>query len=231
MEMECNAMYAEHRYQPQQSRAVSVGASLLISGAIITGMIYSAPNVVRALTGTVVEAYNVKDIPPPPPIDPPKEKPKLEAKTPTQPLPTAPDPVVKTDSDPVLRTTPDIPPVQPDIVKPVEVGPPVVADPPKTVVPPLVGARRDGRYAEDFQPAYPASELREQRDGRVSVRVLVGTNGRVKAVEQVSATSPAFFDATRRQALSKWRFKPATRGGVAEESWMTLSVTFQIKDQ
>jgi len=223
-------MYAEHRYQPQQSRVASIGASLLISGAIITGMIYSAPNVVRALTGTVVEAYNVKDIPPPPPIDPPKEKPKVEAKTPTQPLPTAPDPVVKTDSEPVLRTTPDIPPVQPDIVKPVEVGPPVVVEPAKPL-PPLVGARRDPRYAEAFQPNYPASELRAQRDGRVSVRVLVSADGRVKAVEQVSATSQAFFEATRQQALSKWRFKPATRGGVAEESWMTLSVTFQIKDQ
>ncbi|WP_163484575.1 energy transducer TonB, partial [Escherichia coli] len=92
-------------------------------------------------------------------------------------------------------------------------------------------AKRDPRYADAFQPNYPASELRAQRDGRVSVRVLVGADGRVKSVEQVSATSPAFFEATRQQALSKWRFKPATRGGVAEESWMTLSVTFQIKDQ
>lgn len=223
-------MYAEHRYQPQQSRVASIGASLLISGAIITGMIYSAPNVVRALTGTVVEAYNVKDIPPPPPIDPPKEKPKVEAKTPTQPLPTVPDTIVKTDSQLTLETTKDIPPVQPEITKPVEPGPPVVVEPAKPL-PPLVGARRDPRYAEAFQPNYPASELRAQRDGKVSVRVLVGADGRVKSVEQVSATSQAFFEATRQQALSKWRFKPATRGGTAEESWMTLSVTFQIKDQ
>jgi protein TonB len=53
----------------------------------------------------------------------------------------------------------------------------------------------------------------------------------VKAAESVSATSPAFFEATRRQALSKWRFKPATRGGVPQESWKTMSVRFEIKDQ
>lgn len=223
-------MYAEHRYQPQQSRAVSIGASLLISGAIIAGMIYSAPNVVRIFKDPAMETYNVRETVPPPPLDPPKEQPKIKAETPTQPLPTVPDPIVKTDSNPVMRTTPDIPPVQPDIAKPVEVGPPVVVDPPKPA-PALIGAKRDPRYADAFQPSYPASELRAQRDGRVSVRVLVGPDGRVKAVEQVSATSAAFFEATKQQALSKWRFKPATRGGVAEESWMTLSVTFQIKDQ
>ena len=183
-------MYAEHRYQPQQSRAVSIGASLLISGAIITGMIYSAPNVVRIFVDPTIRTYNVPETVPPPPIDPPKEQPRIKAETRTQPPITPPKPV-----------------------------------------PALVGARRDPRYADAFQPNYPASELRAQRDGRVSVRVLVGPDGRVKAVEQVSATSAAFFEATKQQALSKWRFKPATRGGVAEESWMTLSVTFQIKDQ
>jgi len=228
--MECNAMYAEHRYQPQQSRAVSIGASLLISGAIITGMIYSAPNVVRIFVDPTIRTYNVPETVPPPPIDPPKEQPRIKAETRTQPPITAPDPILKTDSDVTLKTRPDIPPVHPDIAKPAEVGRPVTVDPPKPV-PALVGARRDPRYADAFQPNYPASELRAQRDGRVSVRVLVGPDGRVKAVEQVSATSAAFFEATKQQALSKWRFKPATRGGVAEESWMTLSVTFQIKDQ
>jgi periplasmic protein TonB len=228
--MECNAMYAEHRYQPQQSRTASIGASLLISGAIITGMIYSAPNVIGVLTDKVIETYNVRETVPPPPIDPPKLKPEPKAKVATQPLPNAPKPLVDTKSPNQTETTTEIYPPRIEPPKPVEPGPPITLDPPKAV-PPLVGARRDSRYADAFQPDYPASELRAQRDGRVSVRVLVGADGRVKAVEQVSATSPAFFDATKRQALSKWRFKPATRGGVAEESWMTLSVTFEIKDQ
>lgn len=223
-------MYAEHRYQPQQSRTVSIGASLLISGAIITGMIYSAPNVVKALTGPIIEVYPVPITPPPPPIEQPKPQPEPKAKVPTQPLPNAPKPLIETPTKNPVETTAAIYPPINEPVKPVESGPPVTLDPPKAV-PPLVSARRDGRYADAFQPDYPASELRAQRDGRVSVRVLVGADGRVKSVEQVSATSPAFFDATKRQALSKWRFKPATRGGVAEESWMTLSVTFEIKDQ
>jgi protein TonB len=229
--MECNAMYADNRYHARKPRVASLGASLLFSGAIITGMIYSSPNFVKAITDQTLTTYPVPDTPPPPPMDPVKQ-PEIKAKTPTQPPITAPDPILKTNSDNVLKTTPDIPPVLPDIAKPpVETGPLVKAEPRVEPAPPFFGAKRDPRYAEAFQPEYPASELRGQRDGQVSVKVLVGTDGRVKAVEQLSATSSAFFDATRRQALSKWRFKPATRGGVAEESWMTLSVTFRIQDQ
>lgn len=58
--------------------------------------------------------------------------------------------------------------------------------------------------------------------------MLVGADGRVKAVERVSATSDAFFTATRRQALSQWRFRPATRDGAAIESWYRMSVTFVL---
>lgn len=223
--------YAATGYQPRKPRAASLGAAFLINGAIIAGMIYSAPDFVKKVLPGSIDTFNVPDVPPPPPVEPPKEQPKVEQKAATQPLPTIPDQLVKTDSDVKMAGTEVIPPALPDPVKPVEPGPltkpePIVAPPP-----PLIGASRDGRYAEDFQPEYPASELRLQRDGKVSVRVLVGTNGRVKSVEQLSATSSAFFDATRRQAMSKWRFKPATRGGVAEESWMTLSVTFRIQDQ
>jgi protein TonB len=45
------------------------------------------------------------------------------------------------------------------------------------------------------------------------VRVTIAPDGRVTSVEQVSATSPAFFQATQRHALSRWRFKPATVDG------------------
>lgn len=106
-------------------------------------------------------------------------------------------------------------------------GPLTTVEPAKPVAA-LVGATRDPRFVRDFQPDYPPSELREQRDGLVTVRVRIGADGRVKAVESLSATSPAFFEATRRQALGRWRFKPATRGGVAEESWQTLTVRFEL---
>lgn len=226
------SVYAASGYQPRKPRAVSLGAAFLINGAIITGMIYSAPDFVKKVLPGSIETYAVPDMPPPPPIEPPKEQPKDEQKAATQPLPTVPETILKTDSDVKIEATHVIPDALPDPVKPVDLGPVAKPEPRvEPVVPPLIGAVRDNRYAEDFQPAYPAARLRSQEDGKVTVKVLVGTNGRVKAIEQLSATGSDFFEATKRQALSKWRFKPATRGGVAEESWMTLSVTFRIQDQ
>ena len=65
---------------------------------------------------------------------------------------------------------------------------------------------------------------------RARVRVLIGSDGKVKQVELVSTDSPGFFDATKRRALANWRFKPATRGGVAEESWKEMTVRFEIRN-
>ena len=80
-----------------------------------------------------------------------------------------------------------------------------------------------------FQPSYPSRLARQDIEGVAVVRVLIGSDGRVKAVEQVSATDPEFFEATRTQAMRHWRFKPATRDGVAVESWRTMTVRFELK--
>lgn len=104
-----------------------------------------------------------------------------------------------------------------------------VIDPPAQP-PKLVLARLDERYAGLFQPDYPARAQREGIEGVAVVRVLIGTDGRVKAVELVSTDDPAFFEATKRRALTKWRFKAATRGGVPEESWKEMRVRFEIKN-
>ncbi|WP_404336003.1 energy transducer TonB [Sphingomonas sp. MMS12-HWE2-04] len=224
-------MYAESRYTPPKSRAVSLGAAFAINGLILAGLIFSAPEFVKKKIPPVFEAGTYFDPPPPPPIEPPKPQPRTDAPKATAPLPNLPNPLVKTLTENHIEGTTTIYPPQPPL-EPAKADPGPIAQPePLKAAPPLIGAARDARYAEDFQPAYPSSELRAQRDGSVKVRVLIGTNGRVKAVEQVDATSQAFFEATRRQALARWRFKPASRGGVAEESWMTLSVRFELKNQ
>ena len=94
----------------------------------------------------------------------------------------------------------------------------------------IVGPSVDPRYADAFQPDYPASEQRMGNDGKVTVRVLIGTDGRVKQIERVSATSDAFFRATETQALRRWRFRPGTRDGVPQEAWRTMTVTFVLND-
>jgi protein TonB len=94
--------------------------------------------------------------------------------------------------------------------------------------PVLMGANIDPRYANNFQPTYPPDQIREGNTGRVIVRVLIGVDGRVKDIEKVSTPSDSFWEATKRQALSKWRFKPATRDGEPYETWKIMNVSFVL---
>lgn len=221
-------MHADTRYHASAPRSVSFGAALAINGAIIAGLIFSVPHFLPKPQPKPFEGTNIP-LPTPEPVK--LEKPKPQPKKPvadTEARPTVPDPILPTTSENRIQGTDVIPDILPP-AKPVDTGPTTTIDPPKPL-PALIGATTDPRYAQDFQPEYPAQEMRAQRDGLVTLRVRIGADGRVKAVEPVSATSDAFFAVTKRQALGKWRFRPATRGGVAEESWKTMTVRFRIED-
>ena len=94
----------------------------------------------------------------------------------------------------------------------------------------LTPAGIDDHYANAFQPPYPAAEQRAGQEGVVTVRVLIGVDGRVRQVEQVAAASDAFWRVTERQALGRWRFRPATRDGVPVEQWKTMTVRFRLQE-
>lgn len=224
-------MYTSRSSLPFGIKPGGLGAALIVNGALLTALyLYIGPNIVAAIQDPPLIGRIIKDPEPPPPEDQPKPQEKQVARE--NPI-VAPDPVIKTEpSDNTIKTTPDIVdrPLATDPGKP-EGEAVVNRTLPEPPVPPLIAAQIDPRHAGNFQPDYPASELHRGRDGTVSVRVLIGIDGRVKAVEEVTATSPAFFEATRRQALNKWRFKPATRGGTAQETWKVMNVRFTITDQ
>ncbi len=111
-------------------------------------------------------------------------------------------------------------------------GPTVIADPPRDppAQPVRVDARVDPRFASALQPQYPLIEHRAQRSGTVVIRVTIGPDGRVRAAERVSATSDLFWAAAERQALTRWRFRPATLDGRPVESSKVMTVHFRIED-
>ena len=104
--------------------------------------------------------------------------------------------------------------------------PPEITDP--ITEPVFVQPKLNTRYAGQFQPRYPAGLLRLEEEGVVSVKVLVGTNGRAKDIKLLSTPHPDFWESTRKHALRKWRFTPATEDGKPVESWITLKVKFEI---
>jgi len=219
-------MYANRSSFPLGIRPVPFTAAFLVNGAIVAGMVlFLAPDFVRSLKPPTTVVTTIPIPPDPPPVTE-VVKQKEVTQQPRDPQIVMPDPVIRTEPETRIAGTEVIPNDPPATPGPVEgTGTKVVESPP---MPPLIGPSTDPRYARDFQPDYPAAEIRNAREGLVSVRVLIGTDGRVKSVQQVSATSAAFFDATRRQAMAKWRFKPATRGGVPQESWKTMNVRFEL---
>lgn len=109
-------------------------------------------------------------------------------------------------------------------------GTTVVLPPPPPPVPVRHAAEFDPRYAGALQPPYPGSEQRAGREGHVQVRITIGADGRVTAIARLAATSEAFWEVTRQQALSRWRFRPATIDGRPVEDSKVLTLTFRLVD-
>lgn len=95
----------------------------------------------------------------------------------------------------------------------------------------LVEPRIDPKAMAAFQPDYPGSMIRQGLEGSVTVRVTIGADGRVTDIERLAATDDAFWIATQRHALRKWRFRSATRDGVAVSGSKVLTVHFRLTDR
>lgn len=161
----------------------------------------------------------------PPP--PPRPKP-LDTRTKADPQtrPQIDRPPVILPRDPVVGQWPDLPPLPSGgtVLGEGNGGGGVVLP----IDPVLTPVGIDRRFAGDLQPPYPPALQRAEIQGNVTVRVQIGLDGRVMAVELVKADDPAFFASTRNWALKRWRFKPATRDGAPVVAWITKTVRFEI---
>ncbi len=217
-------MYADRYTGGRRFNPGGLAAAIGINAAVVGALMVAAPLVApRTPPDTPLTTYPVP-IDPVPPL--PEPAPRIQARA--QPRVDAPVPPMPVPSTTDWQVTP-LPPVPADQFDGVAGGAgtgSVDMPTPAPVLPVIVAPGIDPRFAGDFQPVYPPSEQRMGNTGRVTVRVLIGIDGRVKQVERVSATSDAFFRATETQALRRWRFRPGTRDGVAQEVWRVMSVTF-----
>ena len=218
-------MTADGFLAQKQRHPLAMTAAIAINAAAVATVMLAKTGIIPVPPG-IIEVYPVP-MPSPPPEhrDPPKEQRKAPQKQPIfqpdpiQSHPTTDDPVIATTKDPVVEN--HYPPLDPS--PKIE---PKRSDPPAPV---LTDAAPDSRFASAFQPPYPPQLLRTGVEGKAVIKVLIGTDGRVKQVAIVSADDPLFADASERQALRRWRFKPATRDGVPVESWKQMTVRFEIR--
>ena len=102
---------------------------------------------------------------------------------------------------------------------------------------PMGDAPRDARYVDkvavplgQLRPRYPEALRAQGLGGRVVVRFVVDTLGRVEqgSVQLVAATHPAFGDAALR-TVGSLRFRPAEAGGHRVRQLVELPFEFRIE--
>lgn len=202
----------------EQKRGSPAGlVAVIVAHAAVLGalVLIKGPQIIREINPPLV--ITPIEIPPDPAIIPPPRP-----DTPQRP-------------QTVTRTETVIPQDFSDIIDRRETVIPTLPDQPRIelarVEPVTPSIRREAQILSgDLQPPYPAVEERAQRGGTVRVRIHIGANGRVTRVERLDATSDAFWRATERQALSRWRFRPATLDGRPVETSKVMTVTFRIED-
>jgi periplasmic protein TonB len=197
---------------------------IVLHGAALTAVALSKMEVVSVDPGRL-KTYQIPVEAPPPPEVIPEPKPQKQRQSVIETVP----PRVPTPplADNIVIDLPDIPSLPSDPI--IGIDPPVAPEPPVPPAPP-VRVEAKMRASSELQPPYPASEQRMGREGTVTIRLLIGADGRVKSAEKVRATSDAFYRATERHALRHWRFEPATLDGRPIESRTTLTVHFRLND-
>ena len=211
-------------YQPGHRSPTALTIVILLHGAALTALALAKMDMPGRETPvtTVVDFIKIK---PPPEAIPPEpvevETPHVTRVTREVPIPLPPKPPEQQVTTRTIDTGTTF--VRP---RPAEAEPqPVPEARPEPV---RVAARIDPR--SELKPPYPASEQRAGAEGSVTVKVLIGADGRVKAAEKVRATNDAFFQATLRHALRNWRFKPATVDGRSIESSKVMTLHFKLDE-
>jgi len=79
-----------------------------------------------------------------------------------------------------------------------------------------------------YEPKYPSSAKRKGIELEVLVDFSIDKNGRVKDINFKSKSKLSYFRSTIRNAMEKWRFKPAQINGKAVESEMSKIFSFSL---
>ncbi len=195
--------YANRRQMSSNRTASIIVVALLhvvLGYALVTGLAY---NVIKNAASDL-KTFDVTEPPPPPEEKPPPEKPN----TPPPPQVVAPPPLVRTNIvTPQIQTVSIAPP--PVITPTARPAPPAPPAPPPPVK--RESARAKGSLVGLFSSEdYPNSALSANEQGTTSVRLTIGTDGRVSGCEIAgSSGSSALDNATCNILRRRARFTPA----------------------
>jgi protein TonB len=144
--------------------------------------------------------------------------------------PPAPQPLAIADPTPAPQApigvlTPQ--PLAPPITTPVALAP---AAPPAPPAPPrIVLPSSDADYLANPRPAYPPLSKRLGEQGKVVVRVLIGTDGTAQKAEIRTSSGFDRLDQAALATVQRWRYVPGKRDGVPEAMWFNIPINFVLE--
>ena len=188
---------------------------LLLLWAINSGLARSFVKKLKGPVEAVLLEEQKPDIPPPPPPPPPKNLPPPPPSyvPPVDVQVSAPPPV---NAIAAVSNTPQ-PPAPPSPL-PVSTAP---------AAPVRVGAVVNSANCE--KPEYPSASRRLEEEGTVSLRFLVGVDGKVIQAEVDKSSGYRRLDEAARAGLAKCQFKPATVDGKPEQAWASMKYTWRLE--
>lgn len=86
----------------------------------------------------------------------------------------------------------------------------------------------DPQLVASSDPAYPRRAREDGLEPRVELRLLIDERGRVEQVEVQGAPAGYGFEKVLREAVTQWRFQPATKGGVPVRTWVSQGYQFRL---
>ena len=195
--------YASHQRAPRK-HLTGIVLVIVLHALLLWGIASGLARQVVRMTENTVEAVLMTEAPPPTPTPPPKTPPP---KTPTPPPP------APTSTAPAITQTPTPPAAAPAA--------------------PAAPAIRTGAViqpgAHCAKPDYPSASRRMEEEGTVTLKFLIGVDGKVMQADIEKSSGFTRLDEAARQALSKCQFRPGTVDGKPEQSWATIAYKWRLE--
>jgi len=179
---------------------------LVLLWAIQSGLAQKVVQVAKVVVQAELISEVTPSLPPPPAPKPPPPAPP--------PPPTA--PVVTTPSPAAIQL-----PAAPAVAAPVA--------PPAPAAPAVRTSAVIQAGATCAKPDYPSASRRLEEEGTVTLKFLIGVDGRVMQAEVEKTSGFQRLDEAARNALSKCQFKPGTVDGKPEQSWASIKYTWRLE--
>ncbi len=194
----------------------SIALVVLLHFALLWAIQSGLAHKVVQVAKVVVQAELISEVTPslpPPPATAPKPPPPAPAPPPTAPVVTTPSPAA----------------IQLPAATPVAAPAPPPAATPAPAAPAVRTSAVIQAGATCAKPDYPSASRRLEEEGTVTLKFLIGVDGRVMQAEVEKTSGFQRLDEAARNALSKCQFKPGTVDGKPEQSWASIKYTWRLE--